>query len=127
MEKRNVIGRYFSHDELKCRCCDVNQMDQVFVDTLDQIRENYGKPMMVTSGFRCTKHNKKVGGSDFSAHLEGLAVDIAITDSKLRHQLIKAIMSIETASYSDTISFGIHENFIHIDQFYRAFPKVFLY
>lgn len=32
--------------------------------------------IIVTSGFRTQKHNKKVGGAKFSRHTQGLAVDI---------------------------------------------------
>jgi hypothetical protein len=33
---------------------------------LDPLREAYGKPIVVTSGFRCEKLNKIVGGSKTS-------------------------------------------------------------
>ena len=43
---------------------------------LDPLREAYGKPIIVTSGFRCEKLNKIVKGSKTSQHLTGEAVDI---------------------------------------------------
>lgn len=43
---------------------------------LDQIREKFGAPIIVTSGFRCQKLNKKVGGVPNSFHLTGQAADI---------------------------------------------------
>ena len=43
---------------------------------LDRIREDYGKPITVNSGFRSRAVNEKVGGVKNSAHLEGLAADI---------------------------------------------------
>lgn len=43
---------------------------------LDPLREAYGKPIIVTSGFRCKELNKIVGGSKTSQHLTGQAADI---------------------------------------------------
>ena len=43
---------------------------------LDLVREEYGKPIAVNSGFRSSAVNEKVGGVKNSAHLEGLAADI---------------------------------------------------
>ena len=43
---------------------------------LDPLREAYGKPIIITSGYRCPKLNKAVRGSKTSQHLKGQAADI---------------------------------------------------
>ena len=43
---------------------------------LDPLREAYGKPIFVTSGFRCEELNRLIGGSKTSQHRTGQAVDI---------------------------------------------------
>ena len=43
---------------------------------LDPLREVYGKPICVTSGYRCATLNKRVGGVTGSQHVKGEAVDI---------------------------------------------------
>lgn len=43
---------------------------------LDPLREAYGKPIIVSSGYRCEKLNRAVGGSATSQHVKGEAVDI---------------------------------------------------
>lgn len=43
---------------------------------LDPLREAYGKPIIVTSGYRCPKLNAAVGGSASSQHVKGEAADI---------------------------------------------------
>lgn len=43
---------------------------------LDPLREAYGKPIVVTSGYRCAKLNKFVGGAPSSQHVKGEAADI---------------------------------------------------
>lgn len=45
-------------------------------NVLDPLREAYGKPLIVTSGFRCEKLNKAVKGSSTSQHRFGQAADI---------------------------------------------------
>lgn len=43
---------------------------------LDPLREAWGSPIKVNSGYRCEKLNKKVGGSKTSSHVYGFAVDL---------------------------------------------------
>lgn len=43
---------------------------------LEPLREAWGKPIHISSGYRCPKLNKRVGGSATSAHLKGLAADL---------------------------------------------------
>jgi len=43
---------------------------------LDPLREAFGKPIVVTSGYRCQKLNRAVGGAARSQHITGEAADI---------------------------------------------------
>lgn len=43
---------------------------------LDPLRERWGGPIIVTSGYRCPELNRKVGGAGHSFHLRGMAADI---------------------------------------------------
>ena len=45
-------------------------------NNLDPLREAYGKPIVVTSGFRCPRLNRAVGGVAKSQHMKGEAADI---------------------------------------------------
>lgn len=50
---------------------------EALVDSiLDPLREAYGKPIIVTSGYRCQRLNKAVGGAASSQHVSGQAADI---------------------------------------------------
>lgn len=52
-------------------------------EVLEPIREAYGKPIIVTSGYRCPELNKAVGGVATSEHLQGMAADIrTLSDTK---------------------------------------------
>ena len=43
---------------------------------LDPLREAYGKPIIVTSGYRCPRLNAIVGSTPSSQHVKGEAADI---------------------------------------------------
>ena len=43
---------------------------------LDPIREAWGAPIIVNSGYRCEELNKAVGGAKYSYHMQGMAADI---------------------------------------------------
>ena len=43
---------------------------------LDPLREAWGGPLVVTSGYRCPELNRAVGGSETSAHTAGWAADL---------------------------------------------------
>ena len=45
-------------------------------EVLDPLREAYGRPIRVNSGYRCPKLNRLVGGSPNSQHMRGEAADI---------------------------------------------------
>ena len=51
---------------------------------LDDLREDWGSAIKVTSGYRCSKLNKAVGGSTTSAHLYGYAADLQAVNGKMQ-------------------------------------------
>ena len=51
-------------------------LEQLVDNILDPLREKYGKPITINSGYRCETLNKAVGGSKTSQHKFGLAADI---------------------------------------------------
>lgn len=61
---------------------EVQQNIEELLRVLDGLREHYGKPIKITSGYRCATLNKLVGGSPTSAHVIGYAADLqAIGDT----------------------------------------------
>ncbi len=54
----------------------VKNLTALVDNTLDPLREIYGKPIRVTSGYRCPRLNKAVGGVANSQHLTGQAADL---------------------------------------------------
>lgn len=84
-------------------------MHQELLELLDEMRAIYGKPIVITSGYRTPEHNAKVGGVDTSSHLKGLAVDIAIKNNTERYEIIRIAMLLGIKRI------GTGSGFVHID------------
>ena len=51
----------------------------LFINTiLDPIREDWGGPISISSGYRCPELNAKVGGAKTSGHLYGFCADLQV-------------------------------------------------
>ena len=74
------------------------QLLHVLVEQLlDPIREAWGAPIVVSSGYRCKGLNALVGGAQYSHHILGCAADI-IAGSKAEHRkLFKLIQQMQQA------------------------------
>lgn len=83
------MGKYFSIAELtKSETANKRKIDnkptkevenclnQLIDNILDPLREAYGQPIIVSSGYRCPELNKAVGGAKTSQHTLGQAADI---------------------------------------------------
>ena len=72
----------FKVREFRCRDgSDAIMIDQTLVVLLQCIREHFGKPIPITSGYRTAAHNTAVGGSRSSQLLLGKAADIQVADT----------------------------------------------
>ena len=54
----------------------LKNLELLVCNVLDPLRERWGVPIYVNSGYRCPALNRKVGGSKTSYHLRGMAADI---------------------------------------------------
>lgn len=69
-----------------------NNLTILTENCLDLIRELWGSPIQVNSGFRCAKLNTAVGGSQTSHHLYGKAADITTGTKKDNKKLFQMII-----------------------------------
>lgn len=104
-----MTKNYFSKEEEQCRCCGCGGLVPDFRKKLNEARDIAGIPFILTSAFRCEKHNQDVGGTSESAHLEGLAVDIKCTDAWSRFKILSALFEVGFCRI------GIGKTFIHVD------------
>ena len=62
---------------------------------LDPLREHWGLPIRVISGYRCPELNDEVGGVEDSYHMEGCAADISATDPTRNVELMSLIRAMQ--------------------------------
>lgn len=83
-------------------------IDNKLVSLLQKIRDHYGKPVVITSGYRPEDYNKSIDGATSSMHINGQAADIKI----------KGVTPKNLAAYCKSIDIkgiGTYSTFVHID------------
>lgn len=77
---------------------------------LQPLREVWGKPITINSGYRCERLNKAVGGSRTSQHMIGEAADCAVNGKAedLLHLLLRLKLDFDQAILYES------QNFLHL-------------
>ena len=102
----------FKPDEFKCSHCGPLEIHEDLLDLLQEARESWG-PLSITSAYRCPIHNSAVSKTGPGGpHTTGKAVDIHVSNSQHRKQLIDYFATKVTG-------LGIAKTFIHIDLLYE--------
>lgn len=75
---------------------------------LQKARDHFERPLIITSGYRTTAHNVKVGGVSNSNHVFGNAADV----------YIPGVPVLDLYNYfcdiaGDSCEIGIYNNFVH--------------
>ena len=119
------LSKNFTSEEFACKCgCGYDTPDPELVRMLQTARDLYGKPITITSGCRCIKHNRNVKGASNSAHISGMAADIATPTGAARYELLKALMS---AGF-ERIGINFAQRFLHVDiDDTKPAPTIFSY
>jgi len=90
----------FHPDEFRCKHTGFVKMDPEFMAILQKVRESYGRPMRITSGYRDPSHPVEAakGGLSRGEHTLGRAVDVACEGYEayilLQHALANGITRI---------------------------------
>ena len=111
-------SEHFSKEELACRCgCGVSKMDSVFMERLEAVRRKFGKPMKITSAYRCSEHpvekaKSHMGNKPSGMHPNSRACDVAVDRTD-------AINLIQIALQQGMTGIGVCQKgvgrFIHLD------------
>lgn len=70
----------------------IQNLKKLCTDILQPIRDKYGKPIYINSGYRNPQLNRLVGGSQSSQHCKGQAADIDTNNNKELWQLIVSMI-----------------------------------
>lgn len=68
----------FSKEEFDCKHSGLNRMRPEFMDVLQQIRTTFGKPMVITSGYRDATHPVEAKKDTPGEHYYGMAADVSV-------------------------------------------------
>lgn len=109
----------FSYSEFQCRCgCQLPTHAKIAIrcvaKQLEVIRSVIDRPIIVNSGYRCERHNYRVGGAAGSLHLAAMAADIRVNALTPR-QLGDVIRSLRNSGRIAAGGLSIYNSFVHYD------------
>ena len=87
----------------------IDSIDLTLVLALEKLERESGLELEFSSGYRCKACNAAAGGVKNSAHLRGKAVDILVSNSAERWQLLSS------AAKMGFRRIGVARRFIHLD------------
>lgn len=102
------LSANFHLKEFQCschNCCEV-LVDLDHVKKLQQLREDLGSPITITSAYRCPDYNASIGGAKNSQHKLGTATDIVV-----KHMSPNEVA--DACEHFDGL--GRYDSFTHID------------
>lgn len=112
------ISTHFSTKELSCQCthsdCIEQRISESLIDKLEMIRLDIAEPLIITSAYRCTKHQEDIRNSGVST----------VVAKKSTHELGDAVdcrpksgmrPGFEITCSQEFTSIGRATNFLHLD------------
>ena len=116
--------RYFKPEEFQActPSCSIEDMNEDFLQRLDDARNICGVPFHLNSAFRSREyeiaHDRHLLG--IGSHSKGLAVDIRCTNSQDRLKMVLSLLSVGFRRI------GIYPTFIHVDSDLDKIPSIWL-
>lgn len=109
-----MLSKHFDSSEFACKdgCGGLNDgadIDPKLVDVLEAMRQLIGKPLVLSCGYRCPKHNAEVGGVWNSQHVYGKAADVQTPDGSTPRELADA------ADVAGADGIGVYNWGVHVD------------
>ena len=105
--------KYFTPAEFQCTHTGHTDMNDQFLDKLDQLREACGFPFTITSGYRDPSHPvemaKPKARRGKGTHCLGIAADIAVSGGTQRYDIINQALRLGFNGI------GVAKSFIHVD------------
>lgn len=104
--------RNFSAKEFACSHCGEEGVRKELVQLLQIMRDIYGKPIYITSGYRCPEHPIEAAKNKPGAHAMGIAADIAV-DREDAYVLLKIAFNLNFRGIG--VSQKGEGRFLHVD------------
>jgi len=106
----------FSEREFQCSHTGRCEMDDAFMDKLQELRTRYGKGMTITSGYRDPSHPIEASKDKPGMHTLGIAADIACNGAEAYH-IMKLAFDLGFTGIG--VAQKGHKRFIHLDIYTR--------
>lgn len=106
--QNKMLSKNFNEREFACKHCGNIKLNSDLVTKLQKLRDLVGRPITINSGYRCPTHNKNVGGSPGSKHMQGTAADIQVSGMSPK----------QVANAAEKVGFlgiGLYSTFTHVD------------
>ena len=139
------IADFITYQEFQCNCCrrlppefyyngggrvdDVPYLYRELFRGFKRLREKWGRPIDITSGYRCLKHQKElyeqeISSNLISVHSFGLALDLDCDSREEVESMAKLARRLLPAFRIGHESYLNHgQTFIHLDTGYRISPS----
>jgi uncharacterized protein YcbK (DUF882 family) len=112
----------FQEKEFRCRHCGVAAMQPEYLERLQALRTAYGRPMTITSGYRCPEHPVEAAKAEPGMHATGRAADIGVSGAD-------AVRVLQLALGLGFTGIGVQQKgparFLHLDL--RQHPAIWSY
>lgn len=111
------ITTHFHSTEFKCKCgCGRIYIDEELVKNLEALfKKLNASKCIISSGYRCSKHDVAVGGNGYGQHTKGYAADCCYYDKSGKIIPAKIVVC---AAYDSGLFRGmanINSNYVHLD------------
>lgn len=112
------LTKNFSLDEFNRRGFDLTPAIEKnlteLANQLQALRDHFGKPISIESGYRSAEHNLKIGGALKSFHVTGQAADIKV-EGITPQQVFDAIEALIKAGKMKEGGLGLYNTWVHYD------------
>lgn len=131
------LSAYLKVDDFKCRHCgklpdytiilpnaktiDLKSLNDARILLFGLFDVIYRRGLVVNSGFRCIEHNEKVGGTQYSPHIFGLALDVEVLkgnrkDIEANIELVRKLLELQKENFFfRVIHKAYKDQWVHID------------
>lgn len=100
----------FQESEFRCKETFECDMSREFMDVLQNIRSDYNKPMVISSGYRSVLHSKEVEKVIPGEHVAGMCADVLVSG-------LDALVLTGIAIKHGITRIGLHQRGKHSDRF----------
>lgn len=108
------VSEHFKAREFDCRCkntsCRGTYINLNHVYNLEQLRNLIGKPLKLSSAYRCAEHNFREKGKPTSWHVAGCATDVVCPEGL---EFDKFLADINLIGFDQVIPYE-EQNFVHV-------------